>query len=103
MSATLFATSCAKRAAKALLMSAMRAEYETMKAARWGGFAGYDGWFLRANNASFGVLAAYNELVPDFERLFERTGGDFTRFYAEVKGLAALPKAERRAKLTSPN
>jgi predicted aminopeptidase len=47
------------------------------------------------------VHAAYNELVPDFERLFERSGGDFRRFYAEVKAMAALPKAERRAKLAA--
>jgi len=72
-----------------------------MKAQRWGGFSGYDGWFARANNASFGVLAAYNALVPDFERLFERSGRDFERFYAEVRRLADMPKAQRRASLAS--
>ena len=90
-----------KRERKAELMNRMRADYQAMKTQRWSGYAGYDGWFERANNASFAVLAAYNELVPDFERLFERSGGDFQRFYAEVKGLAALPKAERRAKLSA--
>ena len=90
-----------KRQRKAELMARLRAEYQTMKAERWGGYAGYDGWFARANNASFAVLAAYNELVPEFERLFERSGGDFPRFYAAVQGLAALPKPERRAKLAS--
>ncbi|HKW84200.1 MAG TPA: aminopeptidase [Burkholderiaceae bacterium] len=90
-----------KRAGKAALLQHLRADYEAMKAERWGGFSGYDGWFARANNASFGVLAAYNELVPAFERLFEREGRDFTRFYAEVKRLAALPYAERRAALSS--
>jgi predicted aminopeptidase len=45
------------------------------------------------------VLAAYNELVPQFERLFEREGRDFNRFYAEVKRLADLPKPERQATL----
>lgn len=90
-----------KRARKAALMAELRAEHEAIKAGRWGGFAGYDGWFARANNASFGVLAAYHALVPDFERLFERCGGDFERFYAEVRRLAALPKAERRAALSS--
>jgi len=89
-----------KRAGKAALMQRLRADYETMKAERWGGFSGYDGWFARANNASFGVLAAYNELVPAFERLFEREGRDFGRFYVEVKRLAALPYAERRAALS---
>ena len=97
------ATDATKRERKAALMARLRSEYELMKAGPWGGYAGYDGWFARANNASFAVLAAYNELVPDFERLFERSGGDWARFYTEVKGLAALPKAERRAKLTSPS
>lgn len=91
----------AKRTRKAELMAQMRSEYETMKRERWSGFAGYDGWFARANNAAFGVLAAYNALVPAFERLFERNGRDFERFYAEVKRLAALPKSERRAALAS--
>ena len=88
-----------KRVEKAAVMQRLRADYETMKAQRWGGFSGYDGWFARANNASFGVLAAYNELVPAFERLYEREGRDFTRFYAEVRRLARLPAAQRRAEL----
>jgi len=81
------------------VMTELRAEYEAMKTQRWGGYSGYDAWFSRANNASFGVLAAYNELVPDFERLFEKEGRDFPRFYAEVKRLTKLSKAERRAAL----
>ena len=92
-----------KRSAKAAVMAEMRAEYAALKAGRWAGpngpFNGYDGWFERANNASFGVLSAYNELVPQFERLFEREGRDFARFYAEVRRLAGLPKAERQATL----
>lgn len=88
-----------KRAGKAALLRQMRDEYATLKAGAWAGFAGYDPWFERANNASLGVLAAYNELVPHFERLFEREGRDFPRFYAEVRRLADLPKAERRATL----
>ncbi|MCA0243051.1 MAG: aminopeptidase [Proteobacteria bacterium] len=89
----------AKRARKAELMSQWRAEYAQFKAQHWGGDASYDGVVARANNASFGVQAAYHELVPAFERLFAREGGDFPRFYAEVRRLAALPKAERRATL----
>lgn len=88
-----------KRARKAELMAALRADHAALKAQRWGGFSGYDAWFERANNASFGVLAAYNALVPHFERLYEREGRDFERFYAEVRRLASLPKAERRAAL----
>jgi predicted aminopeptidase len=47
------------------------------------------------------VLAAYNELVPSFERLYEREGRDFKRFYAEVARLAILPKEQRTATLNS--
>ena len=89
----------AKRQRKAELMAAWRADYEVLKRDRWNGFAGYDGFIARANNASFGVQAAYNDGVPAFERLFEQQGSDFTRFYAEVQRLAALPRAERRAVL----
>jgi predicted aminopeptidase len=94
-----------KRRDKAALMAALRADYAALKAdpaSPLAGFAGYDGWFERANNASFGVMAAYNELVPGFERLFEREGQDFGRFYAAVARLAALPKAERHATLSAP-
>ena len=92
-------TEADKRAAKAALMRELRADYETLKRERWGGYSGYDGWFARANNAAFGVLAAYNGLAPHFERLFEREGRDFHRFYTEVRRLAALPAAERRQAL----
>ena len=88
-----------KRAAKRELLAQLRRDYEVLKRDRWGGFSGYDGWFARANNASFGVLAAYTDLVPNFERLFEREGRDFARFYAEVKRLSILPQAERRRAL----
>jgi predicted aminopeptidase len=90
-----------KRRGKAELAERLRAEVAQLKAGPWAGFSGYDAWFAKANNAAFGVQAAYAELVPDFERLFEREGRDFDRFYAEVKRLAALPKAERRATLAA--
>jgi predicted aminopeptidase len=49
------------------------------------------------------VQAAYDELVPGFEALYEAEGRDLPRFYAAVKTLAALPKAERRARLVPAN
>jgi len=91
----------AKRQRKLELMAQWRAEVDAAKRERWGGHAGYDDWAARANNASFGVQAAYNELVGAFERLFEQQGRDFERYYAEVRRLSALPKAERRATLES--
>ncbi len=96
-------TDADKRQAKVAVMAQLRTEYAQLKAERWNGDARYDGWVARANNATFGVQAAYDELVPAFERLFESQGGDFERFYAEVKTLAALPKEQRRAKLLNPN
>ncbi len=91
-----------KRAAKAALMQRMRADYAALRDGPWQGYAGYDAWFANANNASLGVLAAYTELVPAFERLFEQEGRDPARFYAEVKRLADLPKDARREKLAAP-
>lgn len=89
----------AKRDAKAERFAKLRADHAALKAGPWQGWTGYDQWFANANNASLGVLAAYNELVPQFERLYEREGRDFDRFYAEVQRLAALPQSERRATL----
>jgi predicted aminopeptidase len=89
----------AKLARKAEMMAALRQEYAELKTARWGGFAGYDAWMARANNATFGVQAVYDDLVPAFEHLFSQSGGDFSDFYTRVQALAALPKAQRRAKL----
>lgn len=84
-----------KRDAKARTMAQMREEHRRMKAERWGGSAGYDAWFERANNATIGLMATYHDGVPAFEALFEREGRDFERFYAAVRRLADLPREER--------
>lgn len=91
-----------KRAAKAAAFARLRAEHQRLKAGPWQGFAGYDAWFARANNATLAVQGAYDDLVPAFFALFEREGRDFARFHAAVRALAALPKAERRATLGAP-
>ena len=100
--ATLYASAASdadKREQKTALLLRLQADYATMKATRWAGYAGYDAWFARANNAAFGVLASYTSLVPAFERLFDRSRQDFATFYAEVRRLAALPPLQRRAAL----
>ncbi|MES2413966.1 MAG: aminopeptidase [Pseudomonadota bacterium] len=81
-------------AAKTVAMQRFRDNYAQLKTA-WGGFAGYDAFIANANNASLGAQAAYDELVPGFEALFEREGRDWQRFYDAVKRLAALSKDER--------
>jgi len=88
-----------RQSGKAAVMNEFRAAYARLKAEEWAGYAGYDDWVARANNASFALLAAYGELSPAFEALFERMGADWPRFYAEVQVLAALPKVQRRARL----
>ena len=88
-----------KRAAKVLLLQALRDEHLQLKAGAWGGDGAYDGWFARANNASFALLSAYSDLTPAFDALFERQGRNWPKFHAEVKRLAALPRTERRLQL----
>jgi predicted aminopeptidase len=89
-------------AAKAAAMDEFRAHYAALRATWPGSRHGFhDAWVASANNASFGAQAAYDDLVPGFEALFEREGQDWPRFYAAVKRIAALPKAERRRVIDS--
>ena len=88
----------AQGAMKTIVLQEFRQQYQALKAS-WGGWSGYDSWVEKANNASFGAQAAYDELVPAFEALFEREGRDFRRFYDAVARLGPLPAAERRRAL----
>ncbi len=91
----------AKRARKAAAFAAMRVDYDALKASSgWAGFAGYDRFFAQSpNNAHLASVAAYAELVPGFRALLAEQGGDLAKFYAVVRELARLPKAERDARL----
>jgi predicted aminopeptidase len=86
-----------KRLRKAAILERLRADHARIKAQRWGGFAGYDGWFARVNNAMLAIQASYDAGVPAFERLFEAEGGDFPRFFAAVRALATGPAEQRAA------
>ncbi|SFC16742.1 Predicted aminopeptidase [Polaromonas sp. OV174] len=88
----------AQEALKTIAMQRFRDNYAQLKSG-WGGFAGYDPWVAAANNAAFGAQAAYDELVPGFEALFEREGRDWQRFYEAVKQLANLSKEQRHQAL----
>jgi len=91
-------TVVAQAAMKKEVMEAFRQDYAQLKSS-WGGYAGYDAWVARANNATFGTQAAYDELVPGFEALFAREGHDWPRFYDAVQRLAQQPAAQRRLTL----
>ncbi len=98
-------------AMKSEAMAAFRTDYAALRA-RWLGtpggpalvattaqVAGYDRWVAQANNASFAAQAAYDELVPAFEALFEREGRNWPRFYDAVRQLTQQPPPERHQAL----
>lgn len=90
-----------KRAGKAAAFADMRAQYERLKAG-WGGLAAYDRWFTTgANNAGIAGVGLYADHVPEFAALIAADRHDLSRFYEEVKALAALPKPQREARLAS--
>ena len=90
----------AKVAATETAMQRFRARYAELKT-EWGGYAAYDPWVARANNAAFAAQAAYDELVPGFEALFEAEGRSWPRFYDAVRRLASMSKNERQLALNS--
>ena len=51
------------------------------------------------NNALLASFATYSQRVPAFERLLAERGGELEKFYAEVRALAALDRAERDRRL----
>ena len=54
---------------------------------------------VEPSNAVLASFATYTQKVPAFERLLAQEGGDLERFYARVRALARLPRAERDAQL----
>jgi predicted aminopeptidase len=83
---------------KQQVMQQLRDEYAQLKVS-WGGFAGYDRFIANANNASFGAQAAYDDLVPQFEAVFEKRGKNWPAFYQAIQSITPLPKDARRAAL----
>jgi len=88
-----------KRQQKAAIFQALKDEYQTLKVS-WGGYRGYDRWFAAPlSNAHLASIATYHDLVPGFRALLAREK-TFPAFYAAVKKLAQLDKAERHRRLT---
>ena len=103
-------TQQALAAMKSEAMATFRTDYATLRAhwlapsgtapaATTAQVSGYDRWVAKANNASFAAQAAYDELVPAFEKLFEKEGRDWPRFYEAVRHLSQTPQAARHAAL----
>jgi predicted aminopeptidase len=92
-----------KRRKKAETFAELKAEYLQLKQS-WNGFAGYDRFFAgELNNANLVPVATYAELVPAFRRMLAGNGGDFKRFYAEVKEIGKLSRDERGVRLGANN
>jgi len=53
------------------------------------------GYLVGPNNALLAAFASYSQLVPAFERTLADANGDLKAFYARVKALSHLDKAER--------
>jgi predicted aminopeptidase len=88
-----------KRSRKVDAYTQLREEYVKLKH-QWGGFSGYDRWFGESlNNAKMGSVAAYNQLVPAFQRLLAEHDGNLKPFYGAVTKLAKLTPEERRVQL----
>jgi predicted aminopeptidase len=95
----------AKRRAKHDAFEAMRVAYVEAKGAE-PGMAAFDRWFAGEggagpNNASLVSMGLYSDNVPAFRALLAQDDGDLPRFYARVRDLATLPRAERNAVLAA--
>lgn len=87
------------RRRKAEALAGLRQAYAAQRS-DWGGFAGFDRWFAQPlGNAHLASVAIYTQRVPAFESLLRQQGNELPRFYAAVRELAALPAAERNARL----
>jgi len=91
----------AMRVRKREILAELEAEYGSLKS-QSGEYSGHDRWFAsKPNNAQLASVVAYSQLVPAFEALLAREGGNLSGFYAAVKSLAALPKDERDVRLAA--
>jgi predicted aminopeptidase len=91
-----------KRAGKAQAFADLRRNYAHLRDNQWHGYQGYDHWFdAPLNNAKLVPFGLYDRGVPAFAALFERCGGNWSRFYAAVRKLGGEPAKQRDAFLKS--
>jgi len=92
-----------KRAQKAAIFADMRVDYQRVKSG-WDGAPVFDRWFASgANNAGIVAAGLYADRVPQFAALLAAEGGDLPMFYARVRAMAAMPRAERDRALGGPD
>ena len=76
----------------------LRAYYEHLRDTQWHGDHSYDDWFATPpNNAKLLPFGLYQHAVPAFAALFERCGGDWSKYYPAVKKIGNEPPQLRKA------
>jgi predicted aminopeptidase len=67
-----------------------------------GGSMSIGRWFKKpVNNARLATLSTYFEMLPGFEALLRRNGGNLEAFFAEVEAMRKLPRDERKKHILS--
>jgi predicted aminopeptidase len=89
-------TQAAKLQRKTDIILNMRGDYIGLKKT-WGvSKSGYDDWFDGPiNNAKLNTVAAYYDLVPDFQAVLRAQDGDLEKFYKAVERLGKEPLPKR--------
>lgn len=88
------------RQRKAAEFERLRSDYRKMRDDQWAGDKRYDAWInAPMNNARLLPFGLYDQWVPAFAALYKQMNGDWTKFYAAVEKLGALPADKRKAAL----
>jgi len=76
----------------------LKFDYQKLRQ-RWGGYAGYDGFFARPlNNAHLAAVATYMDCMPGLRRELD-AAGSLPAFYERAAALGQLKAGERHEKL----
>lgn len=68
----------------------------------YGGARSIERWFKKpVNNARLATLSTYFEMLPGFEALLRRGGGNLEAYFNEVESMRQLPVAARRQRILS--
>lgn len=90
----------AMRQAKQAEFARLRHAYRQLRDQQWQGDRRFDAWInAPLNNARLLPVGLYEQWLPAFAQLFAQEQGDWSRFYAAVEQLAALPAGVRLTRL----
>ncbi|MEO1829677.1 MAG: aminopeptidase [Pseudomonas sp.] len=89
----------AKRRAKAALLAQLKVDYTAVRNQQWAGDPRFDHWFAAdLNNARLLPFGLYDQWVPAFECLYQRSSG-WADFHQRVEALGSLAGEARTAAL----